>query len=82
MVGYGIRQIRMVYLVGFTALLLAGSGVKGFAVQSSGEEHSLLITGNPPEAKPCGSVLPVCAPWFLGTQELCSRPECPSKNRK
>jgi hypothetical protein len=29
MVGYGIRQIRMVYLVGFTAVLLAGGGFKG-----------------------------------------------------
>ena len=39
MIGYGIRQIRMVYVVEFTALLLAGSGVKGFAAQSPGEEH-------------------------------------------
>jgi alpha-galactosidase len=51
MVGYGIRQIRMVYLVGFTALLLAGSGVKGFAAQSSGEEHGLLVPGTPADGR-------------------------------
>jgi alpha-galactosidase len=51
MVGYGIRQIRTVYLVGFTALLLAGSGVKGFAAQSPGEEHGLQITVNPADGR-------------------------------
>jgi hypothetical protein len=51
MVGYGIRQIRMVYLVGFAALLLAGSGVKGIAAQSPGEEHGLQITVNPADGR-------------------------------
>jgi hypothetical protein len=45
MVGYRIRQIRMVHLIGLTALLLAGSGVRGLAAQSPGEEHALHSGG-------------------------------------
>jgi alpha-galactosidase len=51
MVGYRIRQIRMLYLVGLTALLLAGSGVRGLAAQSPGEEHALRITVNPADGR-------------------------------
>ena len=45
MVGYRIRQIRMVYLVGFTALLLAGTGATGFAAQSSGRRTRSVNPG-------------------------------------
>ena len=51
MVGYRIRQIRMGYLIGLTALLLAGSGVRGLAAQSPGEEHALRITVNPADGR-------------------------------
>ena len=44
MVGYTIRQISMLYLVGLTAPLL--TGVNGFAAQAP-EEHGLQITVNP-----------------------------------
>ena len=51
MVGYRIRQIRMVCLLGLTALLLTGSGVRGLAAQSPGEEHALRITVNPADGR-------------------------------
>src|SRR4029077_4035452 len=51
MVGYGIRQIRMACLIGFTTLLLAGSGVKGVAAQPFGEEYGLQITVNPADGR-------------------------------
>lgn len=51
MVGYRIRQIRIVYLLGLTALLLADSGVKGLAAQSPGEERALQITVNPADGR-------------------------------
>ena len=50
MIGYWIRQIRVVYAVGFTAiLLLVGGGVTTLQAQSSGKEHGLQIKVNPPD---------------------------------
>jgi alpha-galactosidase len=44
-ISYWLRQIRVMYAVTFTAmLLLAGSGLMSFAAQSSGQEQALQIS--------------------------------------
>jgi hypothetical protein len=52
MISYWIRQIMVVYVVRFTALLLvAGSGLMSFAAQSSGQEQALQVSVNPADGK-------------------------------
>jgi len=47
-----IRQIRVVYAVRFTViLLLVGGGVTALQAQSSGKEHALQIMVNPADGK-------------------------------
>ena len=52
MIGYCISQMRMSYVIRFTALLMLSAGAfLSSAAQSSGHEHTLKVSVNPADGK-------------------------------